>query len=347
MRIIQSATFKLTLWYLGIIMVLSILFSLALYRLYDDQLTTNINRQINAVERLPLPPQFQTQRDAYIQQLINQFNDERTRIVYQLLALNFSTLLVGGGGSYLLAKYTLKPVEDALDAQGRFTADASHELRTPLTAMRAEIEVALRDKQLSASDARELLASNLEEVNKLEALAAGLLRLARFENALDPAGLDVVPVTAIFADAIKRHSTQIERHGIKIETKVADESIQGDKTSLIELISILVDNAVKYSPDESTIKLTARPNGHAVTLRVADEGIGIKAADIPHIFSRFYRADRSRSKQNVEGYGLGLSIAKRIIDLHRGEVSVISTPSHGSTFTIKVPARYEPPRRLI
>jgi two-component system sensor histidine kinase CiaH len=347
MRLIRSATFKLTLWYLGIIMVLSILFSLALYRLYVDQLTININRQINAVERLPLPPQFQSQRDAYIQQLINQFNDERTRLTYQLLALNLSTLLVGGGGSYLLAKRTLKPVEEALEAQGRFTADASHELRTPLTAMRAEIEVALRDKQLSAEDARGLLASNLEEVNKLESLATGLLRLARFENALDPTILKHSPVKTILAEAVDRHTAQIAQHEIKIETRAGHESIQGDKASLVELISILVDNAIKYSPDKSTVRLSSAVTGHSVILSVADEGMGIKAADIPHIFSRFYRADRSRSKQNVEGYGLGLSIAKRIIDLHRGEVQVTSTPGQGSSFLIKLPVRYEAPRRLI
>lgn len=344
MKIIESATFKLTLWYLGILMVLSLLFSFALYRLYDDQAAANIDRQINAVERLPLPLEFQSQRDAYVESLLNELSSEQTRLLYRLVLLNLGTLLVGGGISYMLARQSLKPIQNALEAQGRFTADASHELRTPLTAMKAEIEVALRDKQLSHLNARELLASNLEEVNKLEELAAGLLRLARFDNTLDQASIESVKVADIFNAAVARHQAQIDARALEIKVKVHDETIVGDKASLMELVAILLDNAVKYSPPDSAITLAAGRSHSMVTLSVVDQGIGIKADDIPHIFDRFYRADSSRTKQRVEGYGLGLSIARRIITLHRGEVRVESTVGKGTKFTVRIPERYQPKR---
>lgn len=338
MHLIQSATFKLTLWYLGIIMLLSILFSFALYRLSYDQMSTNAVRQINAVERLPLPPEFQAQRDSYVQSLVDQLNSGLHKLIYRLVLLDLATFLIGGGGSYLLARHTLQPVEDAMEAQGRFTADASHELRTPLTAMRTEIEVALRDKQLTATEARSLLASNLEEVNKLEALARGLLRLARAENTLDPAALETVSVRGIMAEAASRFQTELADKKMILDVEVGSEYVSGDKAGLIELVCILIDNAIKYSPEGSRIAVRSSLAGNSVAVSISDQGVGIKAADLPHIFSRFYRADRSRSKDKVDGYGLGLSIAKRIVDLHRGTIAVESTPGEGSTFRIKLPA---------
>jgi len=111
-------------------------------------------------------------------------------------------------------------------------------------------------------------------------------------------------------------------------------------------VAILLDNAIKYSPDKSAVSLTSLAGGQGVTLSVADQGVGIKAADIPHIFDRFYRADQSRARggESIGGYGLGLSIAKRIADLHHGTIAAESSPGKGSTFRVKLPAEYELPR---
>jgi two-component system sensor histidine kinase CiaH len=341
---IHSAIFKLTLWYLGIILVLSSLFSVALYRESSSQIEENINHQRGAVVRLNLPPEYEPRRTEFLQALQDQLDEDRQRIMLRLLALNLVTLLLGGAAAYLLARRTLKPIQDSMEAQGRFTADASHELRTPLTAMRSEIEVALRQKQLPAGEAQELLASNLEEIAKLEALSAGLLRLARFDGGLDPAAVSAVPVVDLFNEATHRFHALIDERKINVQTSVHAETVAGDRDSLVELVAILLDNAIKYSPPESTIKLSSEPISHAVKISVADQGVGMKASDIPHIFDRFYRADRSRS---AEGYGLGLSIAKRIVDLHRGIMSVSSTPGKGSTFKVKLPTEYSSKRSLI
>jgi signal transduction histidine kinase len=337
-KIIQSASFKLTLAYLGIIMVLSLLFSAVIYRLSYDQMAANTNRQITNIERFILPPDIQAN---YEQQLTNQLEADQQSLLYRLLALNLATLLVGGAAAYLLAKSTLKPIEEAMEAQGRFTADASHELRTPLTAMRSEIEVALRGRELSITSARKLLGSNLEEIAKLEALSSGLLKLARFENNLDPGAVEDIPTTELFESAIDRNQGRLADRHIELQVETGTETVMGDRVSLTELLSILLDNAIKYSPAKSKITLRSRPQGHFVYLTIADQGIGIKSSDLPFIFHRFYRADQSRSKEDISGYGLGLSIAKRIIDLHRGEISVESTPSEGSTFQIKLPVKYD------
>jgi two-component system, OmpR family, sensor histidine kinase CiaH len=341
MKIVQSASFKLTLAYLGIIMVLSLLFSVVIYNLSYRQMAANANRQIENVERLLLPPELQQNRIDYEQQLTNQLAADQTSLLYRLAALNLATLLVGGGAAYLLALTTLKPIEEAMEAQGRFTADASHELRTPLTAMRSEIEVALREKQLSIKDARALLGSNLEEIAKLEALSGGLLRLARFENKLDSGAVENVAVTELFEDAVDRNQSRLNERHIELEVTSGPETVAGDRASLVELVSILLDNAIKYSPERSQIKLASKTGGHFVYLSVADQGIGIKSSDLPFIFHRFYRADRARSQDEVSGYGLGLSIAKRVADLHRGEITVESTPSKGSTFQVKLPVKYD------
>lgn len=347
LSLVQSAAFKLTLWYLSIIMVLSILFSVALYNESMAQLTEAANRQRIAIQRLILPPALEDRRTEYNQGLLEQLESARNHLVFRLSLLNLITLLLGGGAAYFLARRTLQPIQDALEAQGRFTADASHELRTPLTAMRSEIEVALRDKKLSAAEARELLSSNLEEIAKLENLSASLLRLAQTENNLDPARITAVPVRELFEDAINRHQSQISKRNITLDVRNGEETIDGDQAALVELIAVLLDNAIKYSPIASTVTLRSEPGTHFTRLSVTDQGLGIKASDIPHIFDRFYRADRSRSKEQVSGYGLGLSIAKRAATLHHGTLSVVSDPGQGTTFTAKLPNHYNPKTSLL
>ena len=346
MKLIQSAAFKLTLWYLGIILLLSTLFTIALYRDSIAQIAENANHQRIAITRLPLPIQFEPRRTQFLQNLDYQLNADRQRILLRLLALNLATLLLGGAASYALARRTLRPISDSLEAQGRFTADASHELRTPLTAMRTEIEVALRQKALGSAEARDLLTSNLEEVAKLEALSAGLLRLARFEGGLDPSAIKPISAKALFDQAIKRFNVLLTQRALTFNIDAGNETVSGDLDSLVELFAILIDNAIKYSPTGSTITLKSEPSNHTVHLSVIDHGVGIAASDIPHIFERFYRADRSRSQEQIKGYGLGLSIAKRIVDLHHGDIVVTSVLEKGTTFRIKLPVHYAAKRNL-
>ena len=335
----QSAAAKLTLWYLAIVMLVSGVFSVALYRVSFGQMEQNAEHQRSAINRIPLPPNLELRRTQLNDYLDSELDAAQQELLLRLILLNAGMLLFGGAASYVLARRTLRPIQEAMDIQGRFTGDASHELRTPLTAMRTEIEVALRDKALPAADARELLTSNLEEIAKLETLSAGLLRLARTENGLDPAAVTKIKAADVMNDAAERFAPAIAEHDITLDIQAGQTELNGDRDSLVELFAILIDNAIKYSPNGTTIKLAAAPAGQQVKFTVADEGAGIAASDLPFVFNRFYRTDRSRTRHSVGGYGLGLSIAKRVVDLHHGTITVDSAPGKGTAFTIKLPVK--------
>jgi signal transduction histidine kinase len=200
--------------------------------------------------------------------------------------------------------------------------------------MQAEIEVALRDSKLTKAQAVELLQSNLEEVGKLRRLSDGLLNLAQHQKPADVTPTDLKPVAK---EAIGRVEKLAASKKITIDDKTKDLVIKADHYSLTELLVILIDNAIKYSPNGKKIEITSQTNGKSGLISVKDQGIGIKATDLPHIFDRFYRSDTSRSKTQAEGYGLGLAIAKKIADLLDGSIEVKSAPSKGSTFTIVLP----------
>ena len=330
MNIIRSAVFQLTIWYLVIIMALSIGFSLVLYRLSDVELNRGLRRQQDiflnqTVPRLPGFDQFRQ----------TQILESRGHLQANLLLFNLVVLLLGGAASYFLARRTLRPIAEAMEAQSRFTADASHELRTPLTAMQTEIEVALRDPLLTKEIAEGLLKSNLEEVAKLKALSDGLLRLTREDGQRDI--WETLAIKAVADEAISRVLPLATTKEIAIENHIGNFEVQGDRVSLVELLVILIDNAIKYSDAKTTVRIASHQHGQTVSIAVIDQGHGIKASDLPHIFDRFYRADLSRSKEKTDGYGLGLSIAKKIVDVHGGTISAKSVLDKGSTFFVRLP----------
>jgi signal transduction histidine kinase len=266
----------------------------------------------------------------------DQLDESGHHLQLNLLYFNLLILLLSSGASYFLARMTLRPIEEMVEAQNRFTADASHELRTPLTAMRTEIEVSLRDSKLNLSESRELLKSNLEEISKLETLSASLLKLAQYREDNQIVGEELV-LPDIATEAYQRIEKLAEAKKIKFDNDFSDARVMGDRQSLIELFVIILDNAIKYSPKESKISINITQANNTSVIKIADKGMGIKASDLPYIFNRFYRADLSRNKEKIEGYGLGLSIAKRIVDLHGGTIEATSISGKGTEFVIKFP----------
>lgn len=329
MQLLQSATLKLTAWYLLIIMLLSLGFSLVLYSLSSAELERQLPLRGSRIEAL-FPD-----AESFIAFRQNQIDAGRARLASNLIVINLVTLAAGGAASYLLARRTLQPIADAMEAQGRFISDASHELRTPLTAMQAEIEVSLRGSStLSKTAMKSLLESNLQEVNKLRNLSDRLLQLsAENQLQLSPVNLEEPAI-----DAMNRMLVTAQAKHIAIENEVRPLKVTANAESLSDLLIILLDNAIKYSPEGSTVRLTSDVKGRTALLRIADMGIGINASDLPHIFDRFYRADVSRtSLKGINGYGLGLAIARRIVAMHKGSIDVQSTPGKGTIFTIKLP----------
>lgn len=328
----HSAALKLTAWYLVIIMFISIVFSLSLYHVAGDELGRNVNRQIGYFNNLLGPDE--SQNYGLLRQ--RQLSDDLQHLRGNLIIFNMLVLALGGAASYWLARRTLNPIELAMESQARFASDASHELRTPLTAIQTENEVALRSKNLTKPAAVALLKSNLEEVAKLKTLSEGLLRLANGGGMIEnPVAVDLKTATA---SAAARHQKQAESKKIVIHSRIASLNVLGDHDSLVELVSVLLDNSIKYSPAGSDVRISAQKKGKYVVLKVIDKGRGINQADLPRIFDRFYQADSSRHKDQSGGYGLGLAIAKKIIEAHRGHIEVSSQPGNGTTFAVFLPA---------
>jgi signal transduction histidine kinase len=212
-----------------------------------------------------------------------QLDQGRNRLKGDFILFNMMVLAGGGAISYALARRTLEPIENSLEAQKRFTADASHELRTPLTAIQSEIEVALRNPSFTKTQAKNLLKSNLEEVAKLKALSDGLLRLASTDQlTLDQS----VSLKAVAEQAIERWSKIAKANKIDIKTDLSEVNTRGDQQSLVDLISILLDNAIKYSRSDSEVIISSLKKDKDAQISIADQGQGIKNTELPHIFSK-------------------------------------------------------------
>lgn len=330
----KNATLKMTLIYLIIIMCISLVFSFVIYELSQDELERNLKRPLTVTQKFLLDP---VEERLFRIEQVETYDESQNRLRNNLVILNLLILVAGGGTAYALARRTLRPIQETHEAQSRFTADASHELRTPITAMRAETELSLTDTKLTLKKAKKQLQSNIEELDKLTSLSDSLLRLAR----LDHNNLEKESITVAHAvqQAVERVQMKAEQKKQLINTeKVGTESITVNQPAVVEALVTLLDNAVKYSPEKSEITISTKKHRDKVDIAVTDSGIGIKAGELAHIFERFYRADTSRTNSAEHGYGIGLSIAKAVAELHGGSIKVRSTPEHGSTFTITFPS---------
>jgi signal transduction histidine kinase len=231
----------------------------------------------------------------------------------------------------------LRPIEAAHQAQIRFTAEASHELRTPLAAMKADTEATLMDKRNDATVLRQTLQANLHDIEKLETLTNHLLDISRHRSKA-AADWDDVDLNSLILGVLKQFQQPIALHKLTITTELSAVHMAGDSPALRQLMTIVLDNAIKYSRAKGAIvvKLTGADKQARIT--VTDSGIGIRAADLPHIFESFYRSRNAVSaKTEVPGYGLGLPLAREIVEVHNGTIEVQSTENSGTVVSIKLP----------
>ncbi len=344
----RSARIKLTLWYSLIIMIISLAFSAVIFRVLTSELDRVERMQRMRIEtRIPTqpPPFFPMEKNGVVTKIFiidpELVEETKRRLISMLVIINVGIVVAAGTTGYFLAGKTLQPIQIMVDDQSRFITDASHELRTPLTALKTEIEVSLRDKALSLTEAKAIIASNLEEVNRLQSLTDGLITLTRYPQINHASVMTMLPMNEPISLAIKKVSPLAAQKNIIIRSKVGKQSIVGNVDSLTELFVIFLDNAIKYSERKTEITVITKQQSGFLMVTIADEGQGIAGKDIPHIFDRFYRADTSRTSQNTQGYGLGLSIAKQILDRHHATVSVKSVLGKGSTFTLKFPQSFK------
>ena len=228
----------------------------------------------------------------------------------------------------------LHSIETAYQAEKRFVADASHELRAPLTAIQGNLDLLDRHPDMPEVERAESLAEVTREANRLSRLVADLLALARADAGIVlnrcPLDLDAVVLEAYRTARPLAHGQQF------ILDPFEPAAVEGHEDRLKQLLLILLDNALKYTPADGRVALGLRRHGRDVEIIVRDTGVGIPAQDLPHVFERFYRADPARSR-DPGGTGLGLSIARWIVEQHEGTITLESEPGRGTTVIVRMP----------
>lgn len=215
----------------------------------------------------------------------------------------------------------------------QFTSDASHELKTPLAILMGELGVALR-RPMSAEEYQATLASCLEEVERLTNVVQGLLELSRAETGQVTIERKPVRLSTLVADVCDDVVLMAEGKHVAFTTDIDPEVvITGDRVRLHQAILNIVENAVKYTPEGGSVRVELLAIDGSARLLVSDTGIGIATEDLPHIYDRFYRVDKARSK-DIQGTGLGLAIVKWILDAHQASIDVVSTEGAGTTFKV-------------
>lgn len=228
----------------------------------------------------------------------------------------------------------LDRLEEAFRRERQFTSDASHELRTPLSVIRAESEYAL-----SAMEDTKEVESSLEVIQKesvrMTELLTQLLSLARFENGNVKLEIEGIDLSMTAEDVLSSLSYKAEDKRIELKGVIEDKiEVQGDRTLLTRMLINIVDNSIRYTPEGGHVTLELKRTDREAVIKVIDDGIGISEKDLPHIFERFYQADSSHSG---EGSGLGLSMVKSIIQIHKGTITCDSREGKGTTFTVTLP----------
>lgn len=302
----NKAYLKLTFMYASILCFVSIIFSTIIYS--------------NTVNSFNIRPIKSVQSEA----IIKRDNEIKKEMLFHLIVLDSIIIILGTIGSYFLSKKTLKPIEENLNLQMEFISNASHELKTPITVITMENEVLLREKNHSKEELLHQIKSNLEEVTSLSKLVNILLELAR-NNKITLEKIEVIDVVNNACDKLKVLS---KKKNITILNNIDNLKILANKDILEEVIVIILDNAIKYSDKNTTIKIYSKNS----KIFIEDEGIGIKEKDLKYIFDRFYRADKSHS---TEGYGLGLSLAKHLTEKMKLKISAYNNKEKGSTFVIE------------
>lgn len=316
-------------------MIISLSFSALIYQLINAEIIhfaesqrSRIERNLNSFYLSSPPPRISVDNDLIA--------ESRQNLLINLIIINGVIFIISGSLSYFLAGGTLRPIQKMTEDQKQFVSDASHELKTPITALKTMFEVSLRDQDLTLLEAKKVISNAIFSTDQLKNLSDSLLRLNSIDNK-SVLNWSSISIKDLMVESVEKIKPQADKKQITIKIKPVKKTINVDSQKIIELFLIILDNAIKYSPKLSQIKFIAIKTRKHIVFKIIDQGIGISDQELPHIFDRFYRADNARTKNDASGYGLGLSIAKKIIEQHHGYIKVESALKKGSTFKIVLP----------
>lgn len=265
-------------------------------------------------------------------------DEEKTSQLMKSALLAVIGMAVTFGLAEALARWAVRPVQLAWDQQHQFVADASHELKTPLAVILADTEILLRKDDGLGEGALRWVESAHEEAEHMRGLVEEMLELARTEDA---AGSKRDNVRIDLSDTVERETLEFDavafERGTSIESSIDPGlCVMGDASQLSRLVKTLIENACKYAPKGSSVTVSLSRKAGMAELAVTNGGDPIPAEDLPHVFDRFWRSDKARTRE-TGGYGLGLAIAKGIAESHSGKIEVTSTAEAGTTFTVRLP----------
>lgn len=267
-----------------------------------------------------------------------------TQLRWAFAGLALVLLLSGGVAGYLLADRAMKPIANAFQRQEQFTSDASHELRTPLSILRSAYEVLDEERDKLPEFHRHVLMKSGREIHHMSRLVENLLILARSDSGRIELALSRFSLWYTINQVIEQLQPIASSKNVSLEwdtspgrTAEDDAMIQADEVRIRQLILILVENAIKYNRESGRVTVALDVNTQKASFTVTDTGFGIENEHLPHIFERFYRMDKARTRRS-EGTGLGLAIAKQIVDAHHARIEVWTEPKKGTIFRVTLPS---------
>ena len=255
------------------------------------------------------------------------------KATYAQVVLGFIAVLIGSAIGYYMAGRALVPLKEAYEKQKQFAADASHELRTPLAVVMASADLLLADPSIQNPFLRQVIEDLKSEVKKMTNLVSDLLMVARSDNNALKVNIKRLDLLELLEQVIRMMTPIAEKKNILlVGDNLQRVYVKGDEDRLKQLVIILTDNAIKYTPEGGRVEVGLILK-ERVGITVTDNGIGISKDDLGKIFERFYRVDKARSRE-MGGNGLGLSIAKELVRMNGGEIGVESEEGEGTRFTV-------------
>ncbi|MBQ9252976.1 MAG: HAMP domain-containing protein [Clostridia bacterium] len=228
-------------------------------------------------------------------------------------------------------------LENMDQSRNQFVSNASHELKTPLATMKIMLETMIYQPDMPAEVRQEFMADMNHEIDRLTGIITDLLTLTRMDNKSDAMKVEEIDLSALTVETVRLLTPVARKRGQHLESSIApDLYLQGDRSKLNQVLYNLIDNAMKYTQDGGEIRVSLQAEADQMVWQVKDNGVGIPAEDQEHIFDRFYRVDKARSRE-TGGTGLGLSIVRQLVGMHGGQITVESQPGQGSCFIVRLP----------
>ncbi len=344
------ARLKLTFYYVLFMVIIIGLFSTYLITEVDRSMQAILRRQIGRTEvfrkEFPTDSKFEISFDRINQMHEREYAEASKAIKTLIISVDTFLLLLVIALSWVLAGRTLRPVRKALEEQKRFVADVSHDLRTPLAIMKTETEVALTgtlNGDCEKEEYRNTLKSNLEEIDKMSSLVSDLLLLARSDNSFsdynqfENKNNEVINVKDLVQALCDKNRKLSELKSQRFTFEADNQKtykVLGHYNSIERALQNIIQNAISYTQESGHISVSIQQTGYKIKILVKDTGVGIAKADLPKVFDRFYKASHARS----QGTGLGLPIAKQIIEQYGGSVSLTSEVSKGTEVAVVLPS---------